>query len=209
MLSYKKTGAELYPWLVAHDDSFVPDIARLQRIMPTAQFSLVQYGRHHLRDIPGFYYKLDAFGCFWPDKVLILDSDTIIRGDLEKLWAMDCGIGMHKEIKCDTYNSGVVLLGKEHRNAKTFADISEYPSINPAGGFWHDQNVLNDYFRDRITEIGHEWNTFSDDLHLVKGQVNIVHFYKKLLNTKRVSDQERDAYRYFRECYEEVNRDVA
>jgi len=136
------------------------------------------------------------------NKVIYLDCDTIITKDLEDLYninlknntlgaVLDCGISSIKgytsnivKIPDNTYiNSGVMLI-----NNKLFIQNKEEEIeclniiINNKKLKFHDQDIINIYYKNKILFLDNKWNK-QIDLRIKKDFINdinnsfIIHYY--------------------------------
>lgn len=105
------------------------------------------------------FSKLQVFSLFEFDKVVFLDADALVLGNLDALLdevadfaaAPDHGIGLRK----GEFNSGVFVC---RPNAAVHADLlSKVTSLGSRDG--GDQGFLNEYFRGTARYIGREFNT--------------------------------------------------
>jgi lipopolysaccharide biosynthesis glycosyltransferase len=108
------------------------------------------------------------------DKVLYLDSDLIVCGNISSMWKMDLGdyfLGGAPEPYCkqrsqlnfgpgDLYvNSGVLLVNLGKWRAENVSDrFIEFAEANIAVIQSPDQDILNCVLRGKIFNIGYRWN---------------------------------------------------
>lgn len=94
-----------------------------------------------------------------PGKIIYLDADTIINGDIATLYNIDIGeneAGVIRDIRLrnhtyfrDYFNSGVMLLNlKKLRETKAFDNAIRLCKIKKS--FFVDQNALNDSIKSRV-----------------------------------------------------------
>lgn len=106
------------------------------------------------------YYKLDAFSFYGYDKVVFIDMDTIVLGDVSEVFEA-CGfsavLGYDAENDCmrGDINSGVFVIGKEYLNEETYTRLI---SIAEQGFSMPDQKTINIYFRGKINFLGKKYN---------------------------------------------------
>ena len=142
------------------------------------------------------------------EKVLYLDSDLIVCGDIEELWQPELGaaflaavpepylVGPHWGFGPeDTYfNSGVLLINVARwRAANVLPAFLQFAEEQAAVLNCHDQDVLNHVFRGKVTFLDYRWNfqsrfadfppeTFKlsrEDFEQVRRSPSIVHFTTK------------------------------
>ncbi|KAI0067651.1 glycosyltransferase family 8 protein [Artomyces pyxidatus] len=123
--------------------------------------------------------KVDLATIVPVERVLYLDADTLIRGDVKDLWdtdlvgqplaaAADVGYPMgHSELgRMRYFNAGVMLMDL----AKIRAEHAklELAARDMGHSQYLEQDILNVYFRDRWTELSLKWNaqglaTYAED----------------------------------------------
>lgn len=108
------------------------------------------------------------------DRVLYLDSDLVVRGDLEALWETDLGGALVAAVPEPNvfehagfgpeeryFNSGVMLIDVGRwRSTKVLGGFLEFAQKNPRLEFV-DQDILNHTLRGRIKPLEYRWNFFS------------------------------------------------
>ena len=109
------------------------------------------------------------------DRIIYLDSDLIVRGDLSQLWRMDLQsayVGGVPEPYSETQrkpfgfgpqdlyvNSGVLLIDLERwRRDNLLAAFVKFAIANQERLRSPDQDILNSVCRGRVLNIGFEWN---------------------------------------------------
>lgn len=110
------------------------------------------------------------------ERILYLDSDTLVMDSLDRIWSLDLGnaaIGMSQESLSQTcrlslpglaedacyFNSGVMLIdARLYKERGLEGTILWAMRRIPSGSFAPDQDVLNAYLGDQITDIGPEYN---------------------------------------------------
>lgn len=121
------------------------------------------------------YYKLflQEFIPDGVDRILYVDDDTLILGDLSWLFEMEMGdsslaiakdsdplpfINQTKEerLRC-RYNCGVMLINMQNwKKNKCQQHIEEYMKLN--NNYWHDQDILNRMYYEQIIPLPCEYN---------------------------------------------------
>jgi len=114
------------------------------------------------------------------DRVLYIDSDTIVRKPLDDLWAIDIGQNFAAAVRdswfatdprashfrqigpaCENFyfNSGVMLLNLQAcRRADTEGQAIAWTAIHRDLILKSDQDVLNAVFQGNVTELHPRWN---------------------------------------------------
>ena len=105
----------------------------------------------------GDYTKYEIFSLTEFKKIIFLDSDTIILGNIDYLIDFKESFGCVRELFIDQYNTGVMVIGNEHLNPKITEDLINLTNVY--GITEHlDQDIINNYFIDVITPIPLEYN---------------------------------------------------
>src|SRR5450432_126786 len=108
------------------------------------------------------------------EKVLYLDCDVVVRGDLEALWQTDLGEAMVAAVpepsifyhagfgpESPYFNSGVMLIDVARwRSANILPEFVQYARENPRLEFV-DQDILNQTLRGKFKPLDYRWNFFS------------------------------------------------
>ncbi len=105
----------------------------------------------------GDYTKYEIFSLTEFKKIIFLDSDTIILGNIDYLIDFKESFGAVRELYIDQYNTGVMVIGNKYLNPKITEDLINLTNIY--GITEHlDQDIINNYFMDVITPISIEYN---------------------------------------------------
>jgi lipopolysaccharide biosynthesis glycosyltransferase len=105
----------------------------------------------------GDYTKYEIFSLTEFKKIIFLDSDTIILGNIDYLIDFEESFGCVRELFIDQYNTGVMVIGNEYLNPKITEDLINLTNVY--GITEHlDQDIINNYFIDVITPIPLEYN---------------------------------------------------
>ena len=135
--------------------------------------------------------KFEIFKINGYKKILYLDCDTIILKDISDIFKIegDVVITALKKIKNIIYNgtqkgfnAGVMVISEKYLNDKTYNDLIDLANRNLLTG---NQNVLNFYFKDKISCMPLCYNTCLDQLKYInRKDIKILHFieYKPWLN---------------------------
>ena len=131
----------------------------------------------------GDYTKYEIFNLDL-DKIIFLDSDIVVLGNIDYLIDFKGDIGAVRDLYIDQYNTGVLVIGKKYLNEKIKNDLISLTKIY--GYTEHfDQDIINFYFYDEITEIPISYNylkTYSKQLFQNTGlpkHIKILHFIVK------------------------------
>jgi len=100
----------------------------------------------------GDYTKYEIFSLTEFKKIIFLDSDTIILGNIDYLIDFKESFGCVRELFIDQYNTGVMVIGNKYLNPKITEDLINLTNVY--GITEHlDQDIINNYFIDVITPI--------------------------------------------------------
>lgn len=132
----------------------------------------------------GDYTKYEIFSLTEFEKIIFLDSDIVVLGNIDYL--IDCNLefGAVRELYIDQYNTGVMVIHNKFLNEKTINDLIHLTSIY--GITEHlDQDIINLYFEDVIESLPIEYNylkTYSKEIFRNTGlpkYIKILHFIAK------------------------------
>lgn len=105
----------------------------------------------------GDYTKFELFSLIDFDKIIFLDSDTLILGNIDYLIDFKDDFGAVRELFIDQHNTGVMVIGKKYLNTKITEDLIKLTEVY--GITEHlDQDIINNYFIDVITDIPIAYN---------------------------------------------------
>lgn len=105
----------------------------------------------------GDYTKYEIFSLTEFKKIIFLDSDTVILGNIDYLIDFKESFGCVRELFIDQYNTGVMVIGNKYLNPKITEDLINLTNVY--GITEHlDQDIINNYFIDVITPIPLEYN---------------------------------------------------
>lgn len=132
----------------------------------------VKISDNHLRNyhLPLSHLSYAAFFRYFipdfveEDKVLYLDSDIIVRGNLEPLFATELGdsplAAVHDAFPGDFFNSGVMLINnaywKAHKVSQALLDLTNQHHEEAYG----DQGILNMHFSGQWLQLDARYNFF-------------------------------------------------
>jgi lipopolysaccharide biosynthesis glycosyltransferase len=105
----------------------------------------------------GDYTKYEIFSVCDVNRIIFLDSDTLILGNIDKLIDFNGDFGAVKELYIDQHNTGVMVIGKKYLNNKITQDLIDLTNIY--GITEHlDQDIINYYFQDVISDFPISYN---------------------------------------------------
>lgn len=97
------------------------------------------------------------------DRVLYLDVDTIVDGDLTELWNFDQNEVLYGREEHDDYiNSGVLLMNLKKMRELNY-DKLLYGLLQRAKFIFPDQDIINVVYRQHIKKIDYKWNAVGND----------------------------------------------
>lgn len=136
-------AASIYPYLMIkqYDESKYSEIEELKKIQMAH----------------GDYTKYEIFSLTKVDKVIFLDSDTLILGNIDHLIDQTSDISAVRDLYIDQYNTGVMVIGKKYLNDKITNDLIELTKVY--GITEHlDQDIINYYFKGVFNEMSLSYN---------------------------------------------------
>ena len=146
-----------------------------------------------------FYARL-AIAEIFPDldKILYIDSDTLVLGDLYELWGLDVGIKTayacpdrkvtflgsdcpwkleEKEADTPYFNSGVMLINlAAWRSIELFRNSVELVKDQNIAPKWWDQTILNYLLRGSVEFLPESWNWQRNFYSGKNHQIQLIHF---------------------------------
>lgn len=132
----------------------------------------------------GDYFKYEIFSINSDDKIIFLDSDIVVLGNIDYLIDFDDDFGGVRDLYIDQYNTGVLVIGKKYLKEVITNDLISQTLLY--GITEHsDQDIINNYFCDVITEIPLSYNylkTYSKQIFKNTGlpkHIKILHFIVK------------------------------
>ena len=107
------------------------------------------------------YYKIDMFSLWDYERVIFIDLDTTIVGDIHGLLDVAAPIAacrgynlVNDNLRHDV-NSGVIVINKEYLNSETYQGLL---SFIKQGFSMPDQKCINGYFRKKIAHLPKKYN---------------------------------------------------
>ena len=163
----------------------------------------------------GDYTKFEIFGLEEYDKIIFLDSDILILGNIDKLIDYKGNFAAVRDLYIDQYNTGVMVIENTHLNKDTVNNLINL--VLTFGITEHlDQDIINHYFYDEIEEMSLSYNflkTYNKQLFSRSGlpkHIKILHFIcKKPWQNKPIFQIEEGTLwqeRYWFEYYSKVFR---
>ncbi len=151
---------------------------------PALRVTILHCSLEHFQDLPtSFHITLDAYLRFFAidllppdtDRILYLDSDLLVLGDLSALWTTDLGghalaavpdpFGNHRRAALGmpaaaTYvNSGVQLINvRRWREERIAARLIDYASHQGERLLYHDQDAINALLHAETLTLPYRWN---------------------------------------------------
>jgi lipopolysaccharide biosynthesis glycosyltransferase len=150
------------------------------------------YGKDHITDAS--YYRLILPDiCNMEDKIIYLDCDLVVRTSLSKMLEIDLadyyigaasdtnGTSQSKRLNLKQYyNSGVLLINAlAWRRDNITTKVLDWAKNNKNIILYHDQDIINGFFKQKIKIIDSVWNT-----QIAKIEKRNENFEKSLKNAK-------------------------
>lgn len=163
------------------------DTARLDRFRPGILRSQMYYARLEMGSL------IDA------ERVIYIDSDTVVLADLQRLWRLDLGENLvaacpdrvvqrlgddcpwpleDREKNLPYFNSGVMVVDLDRWRRDGLGEESfKLAALTHVPYRWHDQTILNYVFRGKVKILPDSWNWQHERLseNLERGST-IIHF---------------------------------
>jgi len=123
------------------------------------------------------YYKFEVFNLVGYDRVVFLDSDLLINGDISLLFQTNGDIAAVIEREINQFNTGVMVVGKSLLGqglTEKLIDMSAHGN-NPHA----DQEAINTLLRPRLTELPFWYNvlkTYFRHWGTWQRRARIIHF---------------------------------
>lgn len=132
----------------------------------------------------GDYSKYELFSLTELDKIIFLDSDVVVLGNIDYLIDFKGDFGAVRDLYIDQYNTGVLVVGKKYIKEQVTKDLIKLTELY--GITEHlDQDIINNYLYDVTIEISLSYNylkTYSKGLFKHVGlpkHIKILHFIVK------------------------------
>lgn len=128
------------------------------------------------------FWALESFNLPF-NKVVFLDADLLILKPIGELFEMEVPIvAMAHEHRRNVFNSGVMIFSENALNSETYEQALNFPWTKKK--FGKDQQIYNEMFQGRITELPQKWNTLVSEVprkgeKLDTSEVYILHYIYK------------------------------
>jgi len=179
------------PFVIISNDLTSEDLVTSRKIhnnISLKNYDQSKYGKiNELKsDQTGFgdYTKYEIFTISDVDKIIFLDSDIVVLGNIDHLIDYDYSFGCVRELYIDQYNTGVMVIDKKYLSEKITNDLINLTLIYGITEHF-DQDIINFYFNDVIKSIPIEYNylkTYSKQVFINTGlpkYIKILHFIVK------------------------------
>jgi len=181
LFSLKKNNPSIsFPYFVFYDTIPEKDKEEMLQIYPNICFQKVNKALYiNKNKNSSKWWIFEAYNIKGFDKVITFDADILCVKHIDEFLEIECKIGMHREIYRKTsFNSGVVIIGKELLNTKTYVKLLN--SEKEEGRYGNDQNILNWRFKEIITEISMNFNVLVNEWKCVnEWEVVFIHYIHK------------------------------
>lgn len=155
---------ENIPFVIISNDLTYDDLKvsfKIHRNLLIQNFDFTKYAEiEKLKEMKmafGDYTKYEVFSLTNFEKIIFLDSDTLILGNIDKLIDSNLDFGAVRELYIDQHNTGVMVISKKYLNPNITRDLIDLTKIY--GITEHlDQDIINNYFSDVIEDIPIEYN---------------------------------------------------
>jgi lipopolysaccharide biosynthesis glycosyltransferase len=155
-----------------------------------AIFRGIKYGRYEYVNFSGTherlqatFYKLDAFSIFEYDRIVFIDSDVTVLGDIKDLfYKYTTGFHGCKSYQArldrlnDSINSGVFVINSKYINKYTYSSLLKLAKNRQIS--MPDQRVINNFFRGNIGYINKSFN--------VEKRMKYTQNFKNVWETKKI-----------------------
>lgn len=129
------------------------------------------------------YYTFDVFKLPY-DRVVFIDMDTIVMGDIQELFSCSediaavKGYNARQDIIREDINSGVFVVNSKYLNAETYQALINF---SRRGFSMPDQKAINGYFKGQIKYFNKKYNVEKRMLNTknyqkVMNDIRILHF---------------------------------
>lgn len=174
--------------IVLNDDLSEESMETIRYIYGNVDFHTIQKGFYKdvnfditTARLKSTYYKLDLFNIAGYDRLVFIDSDVIILGDIKELFECKAGFAAIKgydplnDILRRDFNSGVFVVNKMFLTAEVYTDLLK---LCKKGYKMPDQKTLNLYFNGRTV--------FLDKIYNVEKRMLFSKNHKHFLTNARI-----------------------
>lgn len=153
-----------HPFVVLSNDLTTADLAVAQKIYPNVKvrgYDAQKYApldelRRQAQAF-GDYSKYEVFSIPDAERVIFLDVDALIMGDISALVKCVQDFAAVRELYIDQFNTGVMVIGKKYLSPRVTADLIRLTQVY--GVTEHlDQDIINYYFDGEIYELPLAYN---------------------------------------------------
>lgn len=141
---------------------------KMRKLYPYLDFRTPNYGEYSSVDfsktpsvLKCTYYKLDMFSYSDVNRLVFIDLDTTVCGDISHLFqreepiSMCHGYNRNADALRSDFNSGVLVLNKDVLSTETYKGLIKTGSV---GYSMPDQKTIWLYFRDKISVLPKKYN---------------------------------------------------
>ena len=127
------------------------------------------------------YFKLDIFNNPMYDRIVFIDSDTVVLRDISELFnttadfAAVKGYDAGNDIMRRDINSGVFVVNKKYLNKQAYVEMLR---IAKCGHSMPDQTTINVYFKGQITYLDKTFN--------VEKRMQTTRTFREILNQAKI-----------------------
>jgi len=155
---------ENIPFTIISNDLTEDDLVVANKIYPN--ITIVTFDTEKYKNIEalkaenmafGDYTKYEIFSIQNVDKIIFLDCDVVILGNIDNLIDYECGIGAVRDIYIDQFNTGVIVIGKKYLHQNITQDLIDL-TIKYGITEHLDQDIINVYFEGEFEEIPLSYN---------------------------------------------------
>jgi len=122
------------------------------------------------------YYFLEAFSLYEYDRVVSMDVDMIVQGDISEVFDCDADIagcrayGRGNDSFADGINAGVFVINERYLNKETYLELIK---LSERGFSMPEQKTMNIYFK-------HKWH-YLDKIYNVEKRMLVTRRHKDIL----------------------------
>lgn len=159
-----RVSLEKMPFLIISNDLIEDDLFVAKKIHDNLIIKRYDEGKYDQINLLkqqnmafGDYTKYEIFSIKNVEKIIFLDSDVLILGNIDYLIDFKEDFGAARDLYIDQFNTGVMVISKKYLNEFTTDHLIHLTNI--FGITEHlDQDIINNYFADDIKEIPLSFN---------------------------------------------------